>query len=335
MYSEVSSRRFMLVVVKIVLMLNLFSKSASAVIEGDLELLKLVANGYKANLSKLATWQGKAIVFVDFCDTANNNPLFKTVRRKSSVEFIFDAERDAVRWYWNKLEGQVTRKKDMQPVTEKPYFTSGIVKEKTLYRLFPVPPTPERPPGNVIIKPVLSPIQGWNDEFHPMFYFQSIEGDWYERLMFYYEEANSTSIGNGRVWRKANTVFFETLFSNITPAIITYYEFDLSKGCCITKYVRKRKSDPNVDPSMSQVSWDYDYKEVDGVFVPKDITFSQVNSDGSEKTTRVIQFVQNITNKPIEAEEFSLAKLRLIPGDRVQNSATSVIYKYNDNDKDR
>lgn len=215
----------------------------------------------------------------------------------------------------------------MQPVTEEPYFTSGIVKDKTLYKLLSVPPTPERPPGDVIINPVSSiggPIGSWDDdEFHPMFYFQMIDLDWYKALTFYYEKANSPTISNGRVWREANIVFFETV-SKSAP-IFVHHEFDLSKGCCIKKYVNKY--DPN--HSMFQHTWNLDYEEVDGVFVPKDVTFSHVNSDGSKKITRVVQFTQNVMNKPIEAEEFSLAKLRLIPGDRVQDSATGVIFKYN------
>ncbi len=320
MFSEKSSRTLLLIIVMIILMLSLLPESSSAKIEGDLELLKLVANGYKANLDKIKIWQGKAII-------SHEGPYFnpdETVKRKISVEFVFDANQGAVRWYWNELERQITRK-NMHSVDEKPYFTSGIVKDKTIYMLFPVPPTPERPPGFVIIKPVSLPIRSWNDEFHPMYFFESIEGDWYERLMFYYEKANDPNISDGKVWRKANIVFFETLSSKTTPAITAYYEFDLSKGCCITKYVRKRKS----ADSIGREAWDYDYEEVDGVFVPKNITFSQVNSDGSKKTTRIVQFIQNITNKPIEAEEFSLAKLRLMPGDIVEDSATGVTFKYN------
>lgn len=322
--------RTMLLIAVVILTPSLLPKSASATIEGDLELLKLAANGYKANLAKLATWQGKAIVSTDYCsvDTANKSPL-KTIKRKSSVEFLFDAGRDAVRWYWNRLEEQVTQK-DMQPVAVKPYFTSGIVKDKTLYKLFPVPPTPERPPGRVLIRPLSSirgSIRGFNDEFHPMFYFQSTDENWYKALMFYYKKANSPTISNGRVWKKGNIIYFEKV-SKRTPVIITYHEFDLLKGCCITKY--SRRYDPKAHYSMAQVTWNLDYEEVDGVFVPKDVTWSTVNSDGSEKTTRVVQFVQNVTNRLIEAEEFSLAKLRLIPGDIVQDSATGVTFKYND-----
>lgn len=91
MFSEMSSKTLLLITVKVILTLSLLPKSAYATIEGDLELLKLVANGYKANLAKLATWQGKAVISLDYCNTANNNPLFATVRRKSSVEFLFDA----------------------------------------------------------------------------------------------------------------------------------------------------------------------------------------------------------------------------------------------------
>ncbi|MFB0525401.1 MAG: hypothetical protein ACETVZ_07650 [Phycisphaerae bacterium] len=323
MFSERSTRTILLIAVKVILSLSLFCKSAFATVEGDLELLKLVAHGYKANLAKLATWQGKAVISLDLFSTDDKIP---SIRRKSSAEFLFDAEQDATRWYWNQLEGLRTRK-GTQPVTEKPYFTSGIAKNKTLHMLFPVPPTPERPPRNVLIKPVGGKrIGGWNNEFNPMFYFQSIDRDWYKRLMFYYEKANSPHIGTLKIWKKGNIVFFETV--NKRDPIFVHHEFDLSKGCCITKYVR------NYDPNFSkiQVIWNIDYEQVNGVFVPKEIKNIHIKSDGSSKTTRVVQFVQNITNKPIDAEEFSLAKLRLIPGDIVRDQATGIMFIYKGED---
>jgi len=313
----------LLIAVKVILSLSLFCKTASATVEGDLKLLKLVANGYKANLTKLATWQGKAFISIDLYSTNDKIP---SIKRKSSAEFLFDAEQDATRWYWNQLEGQRMRK-DTQPVTEKPYFTSGIAKNKTLHMLFPVPPTPERPPGRVLIKPVGGRrIGGWNNEFNPMFYFQSIDRDWYKRLMFYYEKANSPTISNIKVWKKGNIVFFETV-SKSAP-IFVHHEFDLSKGCCITKYIL------NFDPNYSkgQQEWNFDYEEVNGAFVPKEATNIHVNPDGFTKITRVIQFVQNVTNRPIEAEEFSLAKLRLIPGDMVQDQTTGIMFIYKGED---
>ena len=317
MFSEKSPRILLLIIVKVILTLSLLPRSASAQIEGDLELLKLVANGYKANLAKIKMWQGKAII-------SHEGPYFnpgETVKRKISVEFVFDANQGAVRWYWNELERQITRK-NMQSVNENPYFTSGIVKDKTLYMLFPVPSAHERPPGNVIVKPASLPIRNWDGEFDPMYYFASIEGDLYERLMFYYEQADNPNIGYGKVWRKENRVFFEKA-SPGTTAIVTVYKFDLSKSCCITRYFRKYAD------SIGQETWDYDYEDVNDVFVPKNIRFSQAKPDGSEKTTRIIQFVQNIMNKPIESEEFSLAKLSLIPGDIVQEQSTGVTFTYN------
>lgn len=318
MISRVNKKGSAIVTATAVMLVVALPCTVLARIEGDLELLRLVANGYKANFEKIETWQGKASIdFERLPNGAVSDTNFKNIKRRNSVEFLYDADRDAARWYWNKLEGKVTGGKSQ---TEEPYFASGMVKKQQLYTLFPVSPTSPRPPGNVSIMPKSSyrGHLGWNGKFHPAYYFQCVERDWHKRLIFYYENADHPDMSRGKVERKGNIVTFEVI--SRTSGAINYHEFDLSKGGCLVKYLAK--------DSIITETWDFEYEQVDDVFVPKKVTHENIDSNKSRTSKRIVVFTQNILNKPIDPREFELDKLQLQSGDKVQDWVTGIKWRY-------
>ena len=93
MYRDMRYKNMIVISLTVILL----SKWAVGTIKGDTELLKLVENGYKANMSKLATWQGKANVTYEggrFDSTSNEWE--KHIIRKSSTEFLHDVEQKSI-----------------------------------------------------------------------------------------------------------------------------------------------------------------------------------------------------------------------------------------------
>jgi len=309
MLQEMGGRRSSLAGVVIVLAVAVFPGPVMARIEGELELLKLIANGYRVNLERLETWQGKATVELSSVSKG------KEIKERSSVEFIYDREREAARWYWNQLQREIRRGQESK--LEEPSFASGMVKGQSLYRFGPVPPTAERAAGLLYILPKSRRrLDGWSEDFHPMYFFRAVDGDMYARMMFYYEQANHPKISRGKVERKGDLVTLTTWSEGVTNR----YEFDISQGCCLVGFFAE-------DPLVSG-RWDLEYEQVGGVFVPKKVECKRSYSGGRSRLVRRISFEENVVNERIDPNEFSVDKLGLRPGDKIQDTVTGVKWRY-------
>gem|GEM_PF-4432507 len=295
------------VVALLVMIVAAVPRAAPAEFIGDRELLKLVADGYTANIRKIQTWQGKATY-----DSSYRKP-GKGIDRQHEVEFLCDVGAASLRWYWTQRYGKATGE---EPAIESPHFTSGIAKGQVVYRLYPVPISPDRSPGNVYIEydSSINEVKAEQDEFNPMYCFRCVEANMSRLLMFYHNPANEFK-DPVRVERKANTVVLEVS----GPGVVNRYEFDLSKGCNLAKYT---------EISNVTAIWSFAYEQLDDVFVPKKLTHDYTDPALSRHLVSNITFTESILNEPVDPNEFVLDKLRLLPGDYVQDLRTGAKYRY-------
>jgi hypothetical protein len=140
---------------------------ATARVRGDKRLLLLVADGFEANLGKLATWRGEATVET-WSDDGGPPGADGPRRARAAVTFVYDRRADAARWEWRQLDGAAPGGEAF-----KPYLTAGLQAKDRLYRIqsFPLGPRPDHLHVGLYARRADDPrksVGEFNDQFHPM-----------------------------------------------------------------------------------------------------------------------------------------------------------------------
>lgn len=282
-----------------------------AEMKGDIELLRLIADGYEANLEKLSTWKGK--VNVKGFHTPIPSTDWGERRWESENDFLLDRDQEAIRWHGKTVKGtQILEGKESQLPQS---VHSGMIKSKYDFRL--TFPDNEKGRRNLLIVPsgkwprnfesnVFDPVHILTKEIYPGLL---------EQLRGYYKlqsEGNLT-FSNGSVTRQGDMVTIETdnERGGDVGRIITRFVFDLSKGCCLTDFLNSSR------PSESH--WKLDYEEISGVYVMKKVALTYKDKrEGREYiSTREAILTNEMVNEPVNPAEFELDKIGMKPGDGV------------------
>jgi len=278
---------------------------------GDKELFLLVAAGFKANMENVRSWKGQATVEMQ---TAGD-PGGSGTRRKASADFVYDRDTEAVRWAWRQTEGVRDGK------AETPYVARGMLHRNRIYRLSLM--RLDEPPAAALLRidprpegPV--PVAAWGDEFHPMAHFKQIGHDTPRIMEWYYENADNPKIIGGSIKKEGTLITVEVG----DHAVVNRYVFDTAQGCNLVSYYAK---DSAVEESHS-----FSYAAVDGVFLPASATHKNVNTSGNAPRTMTVnvEFDKNVVNASVGAEEFTLEKLGVRPGDRIVDTVANINYLY-------
>ena len=289
-------------------------------IEGDKELLRLIAQGFQANLDKITTWQGEAhINYFRTSESEEAKQYFNKRWMKHSAVFVYDGKLEATRWNWTCLEDR-WEKDGQEKAGVSPYFKNCMLKDGALYEFGMITPSKMKRPYYLSIhSSERRPIGDFPHDFDPLYYFRCARGNVPEDLMWYYSMADNPDMV-GTITREGNLVTFERTLTGL----INRYQFDLSKGCNVVSFV----SD---DPSVKG-SWSFEYEEINGVFVPKKAIYhNEAKVEGAAKPEvlhQEIEFTRNIINQPVDPAEFDLDKLGLQPGDIVQDTRANIRYIY-------
>jgi hypothetical protein len=272
----------------------------------------MIASRYARNYQKLQTWQGKARIH------SGNGAPGNTSEETDEVYFLCDVSKDKLRWYWRKLPAGDTS--DEQP-NRAEYFAAGLVTGQTFWKLYPVQIGKPRPAANVLVRPRPAQIESVNEEFSPLYYFQCIERDMYKRLMFFYEHRNALQY-LVRIEREGDIVVIsvegkETVAGH--SLLVNRYTFDMAKGCNLIRYYSK---------GTVAADWAFAYEELAGVWVPKSVKCVYEAPVGQLHTTSTTEFTQSVLNQPIDPNEFTVEKLGLEPGDKVQDTINGFTYRY-------
>ena len=284
-------------------------------IKGDIELLKVIADGYEANLQKLKTWQGQASITSSVSMGSGQEAVHR--QGKYKADFLVDRTLDAVRWTWFTLEE--TEYKEGQKTTSGLNPMAGVSKGECDYVLFYHGYGQPFERRNLNIYPRdrwPKHFQGFG--FDPMYILKEITlVPIPEILRSSYEQANSPKVSPTTIVREGDIVTFQKGLEGI----INRYVFDLAKGCSVLECY-------NSSPGHGETYWKLDYEKLAGVFVIKTISlvYEHKRPDLKGTSKRMAVLTNAMVNAPIDEAEFSVGKLGLKPGDTIRDTRTNIEY---------
>jgi len=287
--------------------------AARGAIEGDVELLRLVANGNKSNLDKIATWTGRAVV-----SDSHLGDRSRVRTASSSVQLAYDRSQQAKRWNWRVLEADGLPDADAQPAL---YSKNVMLKGDLAYQLHIPDPAVSDYRRVELLDAASLQISPRGDDFDPLFYLTCRGDDVHDLMMFYYNERNNARI-DGKITREADIVTFQRPLADT----VDRYRFDLSKQGALVSFSR-------TEQDVYEEEWDFEYELEGGVWAPKSVTWrhEMEGNQAQERTTlREVIFHKNALNEPVTPAEFSLDKLGLRPGDHVHDQRLDILYRYGD-----
>ena len=301
-----------LAVVGTAIMLN--TQGCFAAIEGDIELLKVIADGYEENLAKLKTWAGKANIISSTSTGIGQGAMRR--REKYKAEFLLNREMDAVRWRWFCLEEFDAKTKRWRSSELNPIF--GMTKGDCDYVLFFQGHAVQDAPRSLNIYRR----DGWPSHFEGIGFdplhilAKEIYPDVIGQLRGYHR-LGGTMKSKGSITQEGDIVTLQT-GGNYEDygKIVTRFVFDLSKGCCLREYF--------TSSARSQTHWELDYEKIADVFVMKSV--SHVYKDNHAKSERSATLTSSMVNCPAGEIEFLLGTLNLRPGDRIRDTRTNLMY---------
>ncbi len=288
--------------------------------EGDIELLKIIADGYEANLEALRTWKAK--VTLKGFHTAIPSTDWGQRQWESQNEFLLDRDQDAIRWYCERVKGTQTLEGKTNPLPQE--RDSGMIKGEYDYRL--TFPEVEKGRRNLLIIPsgrwprnfqsnVFDPIHILTKEIYPGLIEQ----------LRYYHQLGGKMKSNGSITREGDIVTVETDNDRgHYGRIITRFVFDLSKGCCLREFFNSSR--------VSESHWKLDYERIADVFVMKKValTYKDKRKASRYVSTREAVLTNEMVNEPVDPKEFELDKIGMRPGDRVFDRVMGgVSYEWN------
>ena len=289
-------------------------------IQGDKELLRLIAFGYQANRDKISTWQGDARMSV----MATGRPAYDKRWITLSATYVYDAKAGATRWNWVCDEDK-WEKGGKQGHNPDPYIKNGMLKGEALYEFGPVTPKTMKHPLYLRVYPAQkAPRTDYSAAFDPMFYFNCVYPHDISAMLNGYYKNDAHSEIFLMITRNGNRVVIEERDRKEDPSDTKRYEFDLANGFNVVSYFAR-------DQHLT-VNWTLEYDRQNGVYVPKRaVHHNEEKVEGRIQTfDREVVFTRSVVNQPVDPAEFGLDKLGVQPGNVVQDTRLGIDYTYAD-----
>jgi len=287
------------------------SRTSMGKLQGNTELLKVIADGYEANLAQLRTWRGRAHIRSRI--TEGNGP---RRRARYQADFLIDRDRGIVKWTWFSLppDGPVPADEAAQDLSLKAgmtrgdcdyvvfYYDCGLPGEERSLKIYARDEWPRHFHGLAF-----DPLRVLTKEIYP---------DVARELRSYHKH-DTRDTSRGRITREGNMVTIESDYQyESIGGIVVRCTFDLSKGCCPTEFLNSSR--------VGESHWTLAYGEIAGVFVPKRISLISVNRshDPTIREERTAVLTTRMVNEPVDEAGFSLGGLGVKPGDPIQDMRT-------------
>lgn len=285
-------------------------------LDGDPALLRMVAEGYRANRDKLTTWQGTASR-TSYESGASFRKYFDSRTIQTSVSFAWDKEVDANRWNVSRT-ATTTIKDGLEDVNHARRFYGGIKKDGLVYKLGPLLDEKGRQPSMCYVYDLQSENALTDVDFRPTMYFSYHGMDIYKTCMAFAGWADNPKV-TSRVTRDGDIV---TLHVG-SDKQFNEYVFDISKGYNLIRW--QSVTGPN-DQGMTTI----EYEEISGVFVPSEYTEHSCTpgADGTNTIKVEVVFENSVLNAPIDPREFTLEAIEVMSGDTIYDYRTGTRYKY-------
>jgi hypothetical protein len=296
----------------------------SSAVRGDVELLRQVAEGWRANRAKIKTWQGTANVVNVLSHVPGDERAENSV-----VSFAYDGNLEAKRSNWERLEVRSTFPEDQDAAAFTHILRNCMVKDDAFFQFGPIyPGTSVDPHAVLIYSPEQKNITRHGYNFDPFHSFSHSDSDIGDIFLDHYRQRDalpgspeSVAAARRTVKRQGTLVSLELVSRDGTSE----YVVDTSQGYNLVSY-RGTFEDGRYEETLK-----IDYQQVDGVFVParatSDVDHVRPNV-GLTHSHKEVEFTENTVNQPVPPEEFDLAALGLRDGDRVMDTRDGTFYEF-------
>jgi hypothetical protein len=284
---------------------------ATADAPADIELLKLVVGGIRANHESLRSWVGRAHIEDTRHTDADVAPTATVL-----VDFAYDALDQKLRWNFdvrghNKAEGTAS------------YKSSQMIKDNELHRFGPYSNRAAETRPVVIITPAdTKRVEGLADEFHPMYFLEATRGG--ENIADFIARCHDDLAKRG-----TDSV---TITRSGQEVILTFiraegfggskYVFDARHAYNLTKY--------ESHDTLVGVQWTFTFAHFEDVSLPIRWTYKHYSFEGAEKRntfSRDVRFLDHKVNLPIPPSEFTLQRMGVQAGDFVDDKIREIVYQ--------
>lgn len=291
-----------------------FPLVAKAQIEGDAQVLKTMATAYRANFEKIRTWRGKVLMTRIFPRDDGT-----TILEVSSIEFAVDRVTGNSRW-------AATKDKDVEVIGEKekqrfaPMHYAGMFANGA-YHILNFDPANEQAERMAFVQTQAPGVPGFHyRDFDPLFFLTHEHGFLDEWALMLCDNVDNPEIGSGSIRREGDRFILE--FARPGKTVLGLHEMDLSRGgnpvriqtAAIARGARAKQ----------QTSWEWDWEQVNGVWVPSKVTKDHLSDD---RYTVIVEWLENHVNEPLAEDEFSLVKLGLRRHDLVKDTGANSTYE--------
>lgn len=298
----------------------LASAAAKAGVEGDIKLMRLMAEETQVNMECIETWRGTATYreYLGFDD-------FEKCRERIliSIEFAKDTSLSSMMWKTSVDEWQQVGR-DGQVMIIEPRYTNGLVKDGLLYRFGPIMPSKQRPYQCRLLaytpfKTVALP-HDWFDPFDWFHPYKNYQAEHYKYLEKWRSQPCDIVI------RRQGHLIIEESRLGDTVNRLTY---DASKGYNL---VELYADDPSTGPSWQT----YEYDNSEGLWLPSRIIWKSTRQASEQDGRRIpfyreLHFTKQTINQPIPPEVFTLEFIGMQPGDVIFDTRVESRYVYRPN----
>ncbi len=295
-------------------------------LNGDPELLQLVAAAHESNRERIQTWRGRAVVETRITSADADS----VEERTASVEFFLDRERKAHRSNFLTSKSVLIAKGQTEPNVRP--MECYLLKDGAYYEYVWEPHGDEVRNGPSertvrIQEESARLLSAFGYDFDPMYWLTFGNTGVARHFKTHYKWAKEgQEFGPASVGRTGNLVKFEVHANDAMKErfggdVVNEWIVDLSKGGNLLVYDSGGDQAGVIVPG---VRWTYEHENVGGIWVPKRVAVETTSA--GRTTRRGVEWVENVINEPIPEEEFSLVKLGARRGDRVRDSRTGAEY---------
>jgi len=301
-----------------------------AEMQGDPELLRLVAATNRSNLDSLRTWRGSAVI-TDMEHLVDDKGAAFTMSLRSTGTFVYDKDRKSTRWRFAVEEATETREGVARPAPEQIDTRDEMVKPEGYFCLSAGykkigSDVWERSLAILPQELAAQQVQATSRSLDPMWYLMLQDLPVSDRLSHYYDLSQQGQLTRSSVRREGNRVVVE-IRSGKESRGVTRWTFDLDRG---GNLVHQLYDAEEAGGGMTQV--DYEYTRVNGVWVPA--RYRCVRGIRGEEANpkrggiREVVFQNNVVNEPVKASEFSLEAMGVKVGTRISDNRVGLFWIY-------
>jgi hypothetical protein len=282
--------------------------------EGDTDLLRVIADGYEVSWENFRTWEGSAFAEISEVRSVSDGTIQEGWKRHIEMVFVCDNDSNASRWVSSFTDTTYSSGK-----TERrdPLVYSGMVKGNQGFQMV-YEKSKERGLRTLDIFPVDDINRSeYGLSFDPQYVWKNVHPNIIGVLRNWYEERNDITSGHSII-RKGNIITITSILpGSAMPGgtddqeLSNVLVFDLSQGCNL---VELKALNP-----ASDVTWNLEYENINGVFVPKNISKEhKIKNQGSAYFLYFkARFDNKMVNEPVDPVEFEFDKIGLREGDRI------------------